>query len=208
MPRWPPRGRRRMRLRPRAMRERAHRDETQIPPSETVQHVHRQQQVFKFAQRVGANDVDNVVPDKRTHRAFAGKHVKVVEPELGHAREQGVLHGRVAARHDSPGACALLHFAAKVCCIASVADCVGLVGRGRGVFCIFSCFALGFEVTGNVVERLVKTCQFSGDIGYTLAACVGGINLLHGPGFGISLSGLCCCCGRPVAESGSGAPGG
>ena len=61
-----------------------------------------QQQVFKLAQRMGAGHVNHIVPCKRAHRAFAGVHVEVVEPELSHPCEQGVFFTGLAVGAQAP----------------------------------------------------------------------------------------------------------
>ena len=167
-----------------------------------------QQQVFKLAQRVGANHIDHIVADKRAHRAFANVHVQVVEPELGHARQQRVFKRWVAARHQAPGSGGLRHLAAKTCRLCGV---VGRHRTGLGLtglfFDVLACFAFGFKVARNRGYGLIEAIDVGRDIGRALAGGVGCVNLAEGPRPGVALRSL----GRgftgAVAKTRCGAPG-
>ena len=71
------------------------------------------QQVLETAQCVGPDGIDDVMADKRAHRSLADGHIQVVEPEFGHAGQQGMFQCRIAARHEPPGDSALRHVAAE-----------------------------------------------------------------------------------------------
>ena len=62
-----------------------------------------QHQVFKLAQRMGARHMQRVVAAKGAHRALVLVDVEVVEPKLGHARQQGVFQAVVATASQAPG---------------------------------------------------------------------------------------------------------
>ena len=73
-----------------------------------------QHQVFKLAQRMGARHMQRVVAAKGAHRALVLVDVEVVEPKLGHARQQRVFQAVVAATGQAPGDRFVHHGAVEV----------------------------------------------------------------------------------------------
>ena len=142
-----------------------------------------QQQIFKAAQRIRADDVNHVMPDERPHGALADKHIEVVKPKLGHARQQRVFKRRVAAGHQTPGGRTLSHFAAENLWAArhewrhlARGGWGGLLTQG------FSGFAFGMKVARDVIQGGIETRQFGRNVGRTTAGRISCLHLLQGPG--------------------------
>ncbi len=155
-----------------------------------------QQQVFKLAHGVGPNGVDQVMPDKRTHRALANEHVEVVKPELGHARQQRGLELGLAATGEPPGG-GLQRQAAgiklrgqrfrKVHAPLGHGIRVGAASRApgslRGIgLDLLAQFAFTLVGGKNVWQGGIEIGQVGCDQRRFLARAVGQLNLLQRPG--------------------------
>ena len=109
-----------------------------------------QQQFIELAQRVRPDGVDDVVADKGLDAPLVGRDVEVVEPELGHARQQRLLDVGAAAAHQAPGGGVARHACAVALGGFGGQDSGCGIGLGGGALAaLFAFVAVALEDLGQ-----------------------------------------------------------
>ena len=145
-----------------------------------------QHQVFKLAQRMGARHMQRIVAAKGAHRTFVLVDVEVVEPKLGHARQQRIFQTVVTATGQAPGHRLVHHGAVEVQGLGGLRKIKTLVvGQGlvdrAGSGHRSTRLAFFFGALKKLWQGQIDFGQGGGQRRRLLAGGPGGVELFMGP---------------------------